>query len=142
MPANNYMSKVNNRNTRTRCEIFSELSMKTPETCQQHHSVVFIVNFEHISQLDLMLLLSTLCWYMPVNLYIKLICVRACDHANSKYSKLNLNFSELKKDKKHFREKIALNMFAEFSGFQHLIIETRQIKFIAVNIFHKNFEVI
>ena len=27
----NYMSKVNNRNTKTRCEIFSELTMKTPE---------------------------------------------------------------------------------------------------------------
>ena len=139
MPANNYMSKVNYRNTRTRCGIFSKLSMKTPEPRQQHHSVVFIVNFEHISQLDLMFLLSTLCWYTPVNPYIKLICVRPRKFENSK---LNLNFSELKKDKKHFREKIALNMFAEFSGFQHLIIETRQITFIAVNIFHKNFQVI
>ena len=30
----NYMFKVNNRNTRTRCEICSELKIKTPE--QQH----------------------------------------------------------------------------------------------------------
>ena len=30
-PAGNYMFKVNNRNTRTRCEIFSKLTIKTPE---------------------------------------------------------------------------------------------------------------
>ena len=30
-PAGNYMFKVNNRNTRTRCEIFLKLSIKTPE---------------------------------------------------------------------------------------------------------------
>ena len=29
--AGNYMFKVNNRNTRTRCEICSKLTMKTPE---------------------------------------------------------------------------------------------------------------
>ena len=31
MPASNYMFKVNNRNTRTRCEICSKLTIKTPE---------------------------------------------------------------------------------------------------------------
>ena len=30
-PADNYMFKVNNRNTRTRCEISSKLTIKTPE---------------------------------------------------------------------------------------------------------------
>ena len=30
-PAGNYMFKVNNRNTRTRCEIYSKLTIKTPE---------------------------------------------------------------------------------------------------------------
>ena len=44
------MFKVNNRNTRTRCEICSKLTVKTPErryftTC----SSVFIVNFEQIN---------------------------------------------------------------------------------------------
>ena len=29
-PAGNYMFKVNNRNTRTRCEICSKLTIKTP----------------------------------------------------------------------------------------------------------------
>ena len=31
IPAGNYMFKVNNRNTRTRCEICSKLTIKTPE---------------------------------------------------------------------------------------------------------------
>ena len=29
IPAGNYMFKVNNKNTRTRCEIYSELTVKT-----------------------------------------------------------------------------------------------------------------
>ena len=41
-PASNYMFKVNNKDTRTRCEICSKLTIKTPKV---------IVNFEHISQL-------------------------------------------------------------------------------------------
>ena len=44
------MFKVNNRNTRTRCEIWSKLTIKTPERryftpcCS-----VFIVNFEQVN---------------------------------------------------------------------------------------------
>ena len=45
------MFKVNNKNTRTRCEICSKLTIKTPERCQWRRSGVFIVNFEHISHL-------------------------------------------------------------------------------------------
>ena len=30
-PAGNYMFKVNNRNDRTRCDIFSKLTIKIPE---------------------------------------------------------------------------------------------------------------
>ena len=33
-PAENYILKVNNRNTRTRCEICSKLIVKTPERRQ------------------------------------------------------------------------------------------------------------
>ena len=40
-PVNIYMFKVNNRNNRTRYQICSKLTIKTPG--------VFIVNFEHIS---------------------------------------------------------------------------------------------
>ena len=59
-PAGNYMFKVNNRNTRTRCQIYSKFTIKTPERCQWHRSGVFIVNFEHISHLALVFLLLTL----------------------------------------------------------------------------------
>ena len=34
-PAGNYMFKVNNRDTRTRCEICSKLTIKIPERLQQ-----------------------------------------------------------------------------------------------------------
>ena len=34
IPAGNYMFKVNNRNTRTRCEIWSKLTIKIPERRQ------------------------------------------------------------------------------------------------------------
>ena len=48
--------KVNNRNIRTRCEICSKLTIKIPERCQWCRSDVFIVNFEHILRLALLLL--------------------------------------------------------------------------------------
>ena len=50
-PVSNYMFKVNNRNTRTGCEICSKLTIKTPERRHWRRSGVFIVNFEHISNL-------------------------------------------------------------------------------------------
>ena len=57
----NYMFKVNNRNTSLRCEICSKLTIKTPE---QRRSGVFIVNFENISHLVLVFPLLTLSKYM------------------------------------------------------------------------------
>ena len=60
-PAGNYMFKVNNGSTRTRCEICSKLTIKTPERRKWRRSGVFIVNFEHISHLVLVFLLLTLC---------------------------------------------------------------------------------
>ena len=47
--------KVNNRNTRKRYEICSKLTITIPERHHCHHSGVFIVNFEHISHLFLVL---------------------------------------------------------------------------------------
>ena len=38
-PVGNYMFKVNNRNTRIRCEIYSKLTIKTPE---RRHDVVLV----------------------------------------------------------------------------------------------------
>ena len=55
-----YLVKINNRNTRTRYEICSKLTMKTPEWCHWRRSGVFIVNFEHVLRLVLMFLLLTL----------------------------------------------------------------------------------
>ena len=53
------MFRVNNRNTRTRCEICSNLTIKTPEWRQWRRSGVFIVNFEDILHLVLVFLLLT-----------------------------------------------------------------------------------
>ena len=54
-----YLLKVSDRNTRTRCEICSELTINTPERRQGRRSGVFIVNFEHFSHLTLVFLLVT-----------------------------------------------------------------------------------
>ena len=59
-PAGIYLLKLNNRNTRTRCEKFSKLTIKIPERRQWHRSGVFIINFEHSSHLVLVFLLLTL----------------------------------------------------------------------------------
>ena len=47
--ANIYLLKFNNKNTRNRSEICSELAIKIPEGRHWRRSGVFIVNFEHIS---------------------------------------------------------------------------------------------
>ena len=46
-PPGIYLLKVNNRNTRTRCEICSNLTIKVPE--RRRRSGVFIANFEHVT---------------------------------------------------------------------------------------------
>ena len=59
-PAGIYLLKVNNRNTRTKCEVCSKLTIKIPERRRLGRSGIFIVNFEHISHLVLVFLLLTL----------------------------------------------------------------------------------
>ena len=59
--AGTYLLKVYSRNTKTRCEKCSKLTMKTPD----RRSGVFIVNFEHISHLVLVFLLLTLKMKLP-----------------------------------------------------------------------------
>ena len=39
-PSGNYMFKVNNRNTRTTCDMCSKLTTKTPEQC---HGIVLVL---------------------------------------------------------------------------------------------------
>ena len=61
IPANINLFKFSNRNTRKRYEIWSKLTIKTPEWYHWHHwrrSGVFIVNFEHISHFFKFLLLT------------------------------------------------------------------------------------
>ena len=50
-----YLLKVSNRNTRTRCEIFLKVTIKTPERRHWRRFGVFIVDFEHISHLVFLL---------------------------------------------------------------------------------------
>ena len=80
IPDSNSMFKVNNRNTRTRCQLCLKLTMNTPERRQELlenivnrlkpltiseksfmcRSGIFTVNFEHISHLAIVSLLLTL----------------------------------------------------------------------------------
>ena len=60
------MFKVNNRITKTRCERYSKLTIKTPERHHWRCSGVFIINFKHISHLVLVFLFLTLSRYMPI----------------------------------------------------------------------------
>ena len=57
-PAGICQLKVNNKNTRTRRDICSKLTIKTPELRQWCRFGVFIVSSEHISHLLVFLLLT------------------------------------------------------------------------------------
>ena len=56
-PANTYLFKVNNRNTRKRYEICLKITIKTSEWRHWRCSGAFIGNFEYISHLFLVFLL-------------------------------------------------------------------------------------
>ena len=76
-PPNIYLLKVNNRN-RKRCEICSELTIKTPERSLWRLSVVFAINFGHISYLFLVFLLLTLKTWMLAGK--GLVILSRCSH--------------------------------------------------------------
>ena len=65
IPAGMYLLKVNNINTRTRCEVCSKLRIKIPELRHWRRFGIFIVNFEHISRLVLVFLLLALNMQVP-----------------------------------------------------------------------------
>ena len=69
--ANIYLFKVNNRNIRKKCEIFSKLTVKTLERCHWRRSDVFTVNFENISHLFLVFLFLTLNKYILAWLWLR-----------------------------------------------------------------------
>ena len=60
-----YLLKVNNRNTRTRCEICLKLTINVPELRHWRHSGIIIVNFEHISHLAVVFLSLNLNRLLP-----------------------------------------------------------------------------
>ena len=68
IPMGIYLLNVNNRNTRTRCEICSKLTIKTPVRRYWRRSGVFVVKFKPISHLVLVFLLLTLNRYMPTGM--------------------------------------------------------------------------
>ena len=87
-PAGIDLLKVNNRNTRARCEVCSKLTIKTSERSQwnmwkvnnkdtrtlnifhRRRSGVFIVIFEHISHLALVFLLLILNKYLAAGIML------------------------------------------------------------------------
>ena len=54
-----YMFKLNNRNTRKKCEICSKLTIKTPEWIHWLRSGVFVLNFEYVSFIFLLFIFPT-----------------------------------------------------------------------------------
>ena len=65
-PTDKYLFKVKSRKTILICYLWSK-SIKTPEICH----AVFIFNFEHIQQINLIILLLTLNMYLSVRHKIK-----------------------------------------------------------------------
>ena len=64
-PTGIYLLRVNNRNSSSKCETCSKLTIKTPERRQWCRSGVFIVNFGYVSHLALVFPLLTLNMQLP-----------------------------------------------------------------------------
>ena len=62
LPSQNLPFTVNNRNTRARCEICSNLAIKAPKRRNWRGSGAFIFNFDHISHLVLVFV------FLPLNM--------------------------------------------------------------------------
>ena len=78
IPAGIYLLKGSNRNTRTRCDIFSKLRIKTPEPRHWRGSGVFILYilyFQHISHLVLVFLSLTLNICLLAGISINPLCI-------------------------------------------------------------------
>ena len=101
-PTDKYLFKVKRRNTKLICRLWSKSTIKTLEICH----TVFIFNFEHIQQINLIFLLLTLNMYLPVgqkikstkqlkctlnNMAVPLKHVAACDISKSTWFKQPVN---------------------------------------------------
>ena len=62
LPARIYLFTVNNRNTRARCEICSNLAVKASKRRNWRRSSAFIFNFDRISHLVLVFV------FLPLNM--------------------------------------------------------------------------
>ena len=115
IPIGNYMFKINNRYTRTRCEIYSKLTLKTPGR-HWHRCGVSIVNFEHISYLVLVFLLITLSRQTPAGIALMLfMMINVC---LIHFSTLGYNWSHRFWCKKYFKlsaRTILINLFLHTS---------------------------
>ena len=108
--ANNYMFKVNNRNTSTRSEICSKLTIRTPERRQWRVSDAFIVNFAYISHLVLVFLLLNLSRYMPAG-WILLKITRKLISESQLYTRTWLMWCETYKSSCMMTGNKAANMY-------------------------------
>ena len=63
-PVSFYLFKVNNRNSRKRCEICSKLTTKIPKRRHRHRSSVFIFNVQQFLHHSLVFLLFTVSMYL------------------------------------------------------------------------------
>ena len=77
-----YLLKVNNRNSRTTCEIFSKLTVKTPERHQWWRSFVFVFNLKPILYHFLVFILLTLSKYLFDEMF--LILANVCSNTYKK----------------------------------------------------------
>ena len=86
------MLKVNNRNFRKRCEIYSKLTMKAPEWLQWRRSGAFIINFEHILHFLLVfsLLILSMCLFDALCRYFYPISLTLEHLQNSNTTRKNL----------------------------------------------------
>ena len=86
------MLKVNNRNFRKRCEIYSKLTMKAPEWLQWRRSGAFIINFEHILHFLLVfsLLILSMCLFDALCRYFYLVSLTLEHLQNSNTTRKNL----------------------------------------------------
>ena len=113
-PAGIYLLKVNKRNTRTKCEICSKLTIKTPEQCQWRRSGVFIVNFEHIAHLALVCLLLTLnMWFSFKILRGKKVKRNTVQNIPSNEASIEYDFSKIKNSARVHSVKLA-KMFNKY----------------------------
>ena len=77
-PVGIYLLKVNNRNTATRCELFSKLTIKTPERRHWRRTGIFIVDLKNNLHLVLLFLLLTLNMQLPAGQQIARSLCKIC----------------------------------------------------------------